>query len=121
MAKKKNMHWGGIAFLVGLVLAIIIAVLSSVSNSVANQYWPYLTLGLLGIVVGIMNVAESEKVSFMISGIALLFTIELLGTIISTVLGGWVGILYFSDLLISFIAPAVAMVGLLSLFSIAKK
>jgi len=119
--KKREIHWGGIFFIIGIALAIIIALFSWLSNSVANAYWPYLTLACLGIFVGIMNVAEHEKERFMLASVVFLITIDIVSNTISTILGGWQAILTFADLLISFFGPAAAMIALISLFSIAKK
>jgi hypothetical protein len=124
--KKSKTEWGSIAYLIGIGLVVLVAIIGGLmhptdpTKNIINQYWPYLTVGLLGIFVGLANISDNEKNRFLIASIALMFTSELLGNIVQTVFNSWVGVSYFFDLLVAFIAPAAAIVALIEVLSIAK-
>ncbi|MCX6750284.1 MAG: hypothetical protein NTZ83_02405 [Candidatus Pacearchaeota archaeon] len=101
---------GAWAFIIGLVIAIIIAIFGT------NQTWPMYLLLFLGLVVGLLNITNREVGSFLLAGIAFLFTF----TALSTLAGGipLIGdtLAKFLNLVNAFIAPAVAVVAVKALF-----
>ena len=109
MAKSKNVL-GGWAFLIGVVLAVVLGLLGSIT---AN--W-IIVLVIIGLIVGLLNIADSEVHAFLMSGIVL---------IIASALGqgvmGQVPILnsIFQALLVIFV-PAVIIVAVKHVFSLAK-
>lgn len=100
---------GRIAFIIGLVIAIV-------AGFGFNQPWMGWVLAVLGAVVGFMNVGGGERSSFMIAGIALTISatafsqVPYIGDQLGTVMGN----------VMTFVAGAIFVVAILSLFSTAK-
>jgi len=100
---------GKYAFIIGLVLAVVAALLLE-----AN--WVMWVLAVLGLVVGFLNVTKEETRSFLLAAIGLILAatsvqvLPLVGGIITRILSN----------LVVFIAPAVLVVALKSLFDTAK-
>ncbi len=113
MPKKKNML-GAWAFLIGIILAVIFGFL-------AYQTWLGWLLVVLGIVIGLLNIADVEVQPFLIAGVVLVIVsyfgagvfaferlgVEFLGNILSNVLMLFV--------------PATVIVALKSVFSMARR
>jgi len=111
MAKKKGL--GEWAFVLGVFLAIVAGLMSSLL--------PVGTVGLalvvLGLVVGILNVQKKETANFLVAAIALMLTglarvdqLPLVGTYLDSVLGN----------IVMFVAPAVLVVSLKTVFELGK-
>ena len=117
MAGKKNI-WplvGGWAFLAGLAIAVLAGVFAPSSAIIT------LVLGVIGLVIGVINVSDKEIVEFLVAAIA--FTVAagsfasvlqslpgagLLGGTIPAILGYFVAV----------VAPAAAVVSLKALYEI---
>lgn len=69
MADKKQMKFGEIAFIIGVVLAILGGIFSNFDSG-----WITLVLVVLGLVVSFLNISEKETTPFLIAAIALLVT-----------------------------------------------
>jgi ATP synthase protein I len=108
---------GGIAFIVGMVLAIIIAIFAG-SPPPAWAVW---VLAVLGLIVGLMNVTAKETGRFLIAAIAFMVTFSSLSEVFAIIpaLEGF--LVSFFRLLIAFVGPAAAIVALISLIHITKK
>lgn len=101
---------GKIAVVVGTLIAIIAGFFGF------TQPWFGWLLAVLGIIVGFMNVTTGETTKFMIAGIGLLMVgsavdnVPVIGEMLTSFLG----------YIIAFIAPAILVVALKSLFETAK-
>jgi len=112
MPKKKNLI-GAWAFLIGVILAVIFGFL-------AYGLWLGWVLLVIGIVIGLLNITDSEVQPFLLAGVIL---------VIVSYFGGFVfgvdklGVAYLtqilSNLLMLFV-PATIIVALKSVFSMAK-
>jgi len=97
------------AFIVGFVICVV-------AGLVFVQPWMYGVLAVLGLIVGFMNITAAETQGFLIAGIALMLSassiiaIPKIGIAVTPVLGN----------LVVFIAAAMLIVALKSLFDIAK-
>jgi len=108
---------GGWAFLIGLILAVVVAIISAS----AVPTWAVIVLGILGLVVGLMNVTDKEVMLFLVAGLSFLLSFQSLSNIFTTVtLGLGAAISTFFDLLSIFIAPAIAIVAVKALFEMTK-
>ncbi|HLD18545.1 MAG TPA: hypothetical protein VJB90_00880 [Candidatus Nanoarchaeia archaeon] len=121
MAKSDDMMQkvGGWAFIVGLVIAVLAGVVVKDAN--VNN-WLILVLGVLGLVVGFLNVTARESTPFLVAGIALVVSATsfnaVLGrvpasqvvTVIQTVLGN----------IAVFVAPAAVLVALRAIYALAS-
>ncbi len=111
MAKTKNMNMiGRWAFLIGVILAIILAALGPIEGTWA------VVLVVIGLLVGLLNVADEEVTPFMMSGVVLIIASALGSGVMNTV--PYVGAV-FDALLIIFV-PATAIVTIKNVFTLAK-
>ena len=108
--------FGGIVFLVGLILAALIAVFSAQTVPV----WAVFVLALIGLVVGVVNVTAVETRLFLTAGIAFLLSFQALASVIQTLAFGWAAVGTFFGLLNIYVAPAVAVVAIRGLFQVAR-
>ena len=103
------------------ILGLVIAVLSAVSGTL---FW---FLGLLGLVVGLMNVTDKEMNTFMLATLVFIVSANALSTTLTKlvsllpVVGSW---LNFVDPLLAnvtlFVAPGAAVVALKALYNLSK-
>ncbi|MFP4403367.1 MAG: hypothetical protein ACLFPJ_03390 [Candidatus Woesearchaeota archaeon] len=115
--KKKISMIGRISFIVGLVLAIVIALFSATVVPV----WSIYTIAILGILVGLINIATSEVKTFLIGAIAFLLSFQALSSILNNLAFGWTAIPTFFSLLNVFIAPATAIVAIKAILTVARR
>ncbi|MDD5086299.1 MAG: hypothetical protein PHV16_00960 [Candidatus Nanoarchaeia archaeon] len=106
---------GGIAFIVGMVLAIVIALFGTTAT------WVIWVLAVLGLIVGLLNVTGKESGKFLLATIAFMVTFNALSRVFEPL--GSIGAFLnsFFGLLIVFVGPAAAIVALISLIHITKK
>ena len=109
MAKKQGSFIGSWAFLVGVLLAVILGAIGQIGPAMT------ITLFVIGLIVGLLNVADEETNAFLISGVVLIIASAFGGAAVSVV--GWLeGI--FNALLLIFV-PATVIVAIKNVFSIA--
>ena len=104
------------AFIIGLVLATVISIMSAASTPV----WAVLTLAVLGLIVGLLNVTDKEVQMFLIAAIAFLLSFQSLSNVFTTLTLGWTAVGTFFNLISAFMAPAAAIVAVIALFKMAK-
>jgi hypothetical protein len=98
------------AFIIGLVIAVV-------AGLFFQPGWAIWVLAILGVIVGLLNVAAEETRGFLLASIALtlsasaLNTIPLIGTAFSYVL----------PFVVAFVAGATIVVALKELFQTARK
>jgi hypothetical protein len=120
LAKKKNTLLGKIgpwAFVFGLIIAIVSAVTKQV-------FW---ALGVLGVIVGLMNVSDKELSHFLLASLTFLVSANALSVTLGKVVGFMPLIeqmLVFVDPLLAnlviFVAPGASIVALKALYNLAK-
>jgi hypothetical protein len=98
------------AFIVGLVIAVLAGLLFQPEGAI----W---VLAVLGVVVGLLNVAAEETRSFLLAAIALTLSATALNTI--PFLG--TGITVLMSFVVAFVAGATLVVALKELFQTARK
>ena len=97
------------AFIVGIVLSVVAGLLVA-------EVWMYWVMLVLGLVVGFLNVTAEESQGFLLAAIGLMLSatsvlaIPYIGAGVTSVVAN----------LVAFIAPAVLVVALKSLFETAK-
>jgi len=111
----------GIAsFLVGALISI----LSGISEfQEPIQHYIIAVLGILGVVVGFLNINDKEITSFLISVVALIIAFSTLKTVLVTINFFGIGD-FFSRMisnLIVFMSPAAVVVALKELYSVAAQ
>ncbi|MEM3374492.1 MAG: hypothetical protein QXE31_04700 [Candidatus Woesearchaeota archaeon] len=120
MAKKEKtllQKIGPWAFILGLVIAIVSAL-------TGQLFWG---LGLLGLVVGLLNITEKESSMYLLASLTFLLSANSLSVTLTKVVsfipfvGEWLKII---DPLLAnitlFVAPGAAVVALKALYSLSK-
>ena len=99
---------GKYAFIVGIALAVLAGFL--------DGSWIWVTLAVLGLVVGILNITADESRGFLLAAMGLILSassvqqLPYVGEVVTSILGN----------LVVFIGPALLVVALKSLFEVAK-
>ena len=98
------------AFILGLVLAVL-------AGLFFQPTWAIWILAILGVIVGLINVAAEETSGFLLASIALTLSATALNTIpfIGTALS------YVLPFVVAFVAGAMIVVALKELFTTARK
>ena len=111
MTKKKGL--GEWAFVLGVLLAVVAGLMSSLLPAGIVG----LALVVLGLIVGLLNIDKKETVNFLVAAIALMLTVlaqvenlPLVGQYLDSILGN----------ILMFVAPAVLVVALKTIFSMGK-
>jgi len=111
MTKKKGL--GEWAFVLGVLLAVVAGLMSSLLPAGIVG----LALVVLGLIVGLLNIDKKETVNFLVAAIALMLTglaqvenLPLVGQYLDSILGN----------ILMFVAPAVLVVALKTIFSMGK-
>lgn len=111
MAKKSN-NLGSWAFLVGIIIAVILG-LGFGGGLTAGMVT---TLFVIGLIVGLLNVADREAKPFLMSGTVLVIVSALSKDVLSTV--SYIGSII--DALLILFVPATIVVAVRHVFSLAK-
>lgn len=112
MPKAKSNLIGAWAFLIGVVLALVFAFFD-----LSSLWWIGWILFVLGVIIGLLNIADAESQPFLIAG-AVLVIVASLGT------SAFSDLAYVPALLKNVLAlfvPATIVVAIKSVFSMAHK
>jgi hypothetical protein len=116
MAKKLNLV-GSWAFLIGVILALVIGIFSGLDIADMNSSLMTSVMIVLGIIIGLFNIADKETMPFLMSGIALIIA-SVFG--MSIMIQVKVASATLAALLLIFI-PATIIVAIRNVFSLAKE
>ncbi|MFA5246869.1 MAG: hypothetical protein WC408_03190 [Candidatus Micrarchaeia archaeon] len=127
MAKKDEISMqtiGAYAFLFGVLLAIVAGFFGGFG---IGPEVILLTLGVLGLLVGLLNITEKETVPFLVAAVAINVSLGSLSTVITNVLGIIpafagiaAGLVQSLGYLMVFVSPAAAVVAVLAIWNMAK-
>jgi len=98
------------AFIIGLILAVLAGLLF-------QPGWAIWVLAILGVIVGLLNIAAEETGGFLLASIALTLSATALNTL--PVLG--TAMSYVLPFVVAFVAGATIVVALKELFQTARK
>ncbi|BDC35636.1 MAG: hypothetical protein EF806_05655 [Candidatus Methanoliparum thermophilum] len=119
---RKTLNFiGRIAFLVAFVIAIIMGLLTGAEIITMDTYgWVILTLVILGLIVGLLNIAQEEVADFLIASVALVI-LNTLGGLLLLIpyVGGYIESII--NYIAVFVAPAALVVALKAIFSMARE
>jgi len=111
MVKRKNMDAvGRWAFLAGVVLAVVLGILGPVTGTWA------MILVVIGLAVGLLNVADKEVMHFLMSGAVLILASALGGNVMSSL--PYAGSIL--DALLAIFVPATIIVAVKNVFTLAR-
>lgn len=100
---------GAWSFIAGLVIALIFAFIPSAD-------WMVWLLGVLGVIIGLLNIGDTEVKEFLIAAIAFVVSASSL----VSVFGAFAFIGQFFGNIITLIGPAAAIVAIKALYNLAK-
>ncbi|MEK6923924.1 MAG: hypothetical protein AABW54_01645 [Candidatus Micrarchaeota archaeon] len=106
---------GAWLFVIGLVVALVAGFVWS------GQGWVPLLLGVIGVIVGLVNIGEKETMAFLVAAIAFNVAANNLADVarqLNTGAGDYlVSVFVYAG---AFVAPAAAVVAIKSLYEMAK-
>lgn len=106
---------GGLAFLAGMAIAILAGLVPTlVPPTLAVPL-----LGLLGLVVGFLNITDKETTPFLVATIALVVSASSLSALLNTVNASFVANIV--DNIAAFAAPAAVLVALKAIYVLASE
>ena len=109
---RKGSKIGGWAFLIGLVIAVIVGF--GLGGNLSQ--WMVITLFVIGLIVGLLNIADEEVTPFLMSGTVLVIVASLSKDVLSTV--AFVGSVL--DALLILFVPATVVIAVKNVFQLAK-
>lgn len=116
MAAKNYAQYGSWAFIIGLVIAILAGF---VTTGLEGSY--ALILGILGLIVGILNVRDKEITLFLVACIAFIASASSLANVVSFSATAQQVLQTILSYIVVFVAPAAAIVGLRAIYDISKE
>ncbi|MEK6967619.1 MAG: hypothetical protein AABX51_03240 [Nanoarchaeota archaeon] len=123
MAKSEDMmqRVGSWAFIAGLFVAVLAGVI--VKDEPLLSYL-ILGLGILGLVVGFLNVTAKESTPFLVAAIALVVAATSFNAVLSKVPSAGSGVVGIVQVVLSnisvFVAPAAILVALRAIYALAS-
>lgn len=119
--ERKTLNFiGRIAFLIAFVIAIVMGLLTGAEVVTMDTFgWIILTLVILGLIVGLLNIAQGEVANFLIASVALIVFNTLSGLLL---LIPYIGnyIVAIINFIAIFVAPAALIVALKAVISMTK-
>ena len=111
---------GPIAFMLGIILAVVLGLMPKVLGGGSMNI---LVLGVLGIIVGLLNVNVKELNSYILANVGFVVGASAFQAVLSALtLGIYSSMLvYIVQNIILFVAPGLAVVCLRELYHIAKE
>ncbi|MEK6889046.1 MAG: hypothetical protein AABW80_02970 [Nanoarchaeota archaeon] len=110
MAKSGSNFIGSWAFLIGVVVAVIFGFLGQVQGGILT------TLVVIGLIVGLLNIADKETGTFLISGAVLIIAGSLAGDSLSSL--AWASNIL--DALLAIFVPSTIIVAIKNVFVLAR-
>lgn len=110
MAKSKGNFIGSWAFLIGVILAVILGFIGSVSGAMLT------TLVVIGLIVGLLNIADEEAGPFLMSGAVLIIASSFGGDALQTI----TSVDNILSALLAIFVPATIIVAIKNVFSLAR-
>lgn len=117
--KKKSGLWAKIgvwSYIAGIVFALLLSIFAA--GSLSN--WAVGTLIVLGVVVGLINIAESEVQTFLIAAIAFIIAAGAMGAVFTRFGETFAALQTFMDAIIVFAAPGALIVSFKAIYDVAK-
>ncbi|VVB67920.1 Uncharacterised protein [Candidatus Norongarragalina meridionalis] len=116
MAESMMSKLGPWAFIVGLVIAILAGFVYPTTDLTI-----VLVLGVLGIIVGVLNISGKEVNSFLLATVAFMVGASSLGAVLAVIPAIGPELPRILDYIVAFIAPGAALVALKAIYEVAKE
>lgn len=105
---------GAWAFLIGVILAVVFGFFDMTSMA-----WLPWVIVVIGLIIGLLNIADSEVQPFLMAGVVLVLVSAFGGSVFQGLASGTFLVKILGNLLMLFV-PATIIVALKSVFSIAR-
>ncbi|MDD9953099.1 MAG: hypothetical protein OXR66_02080 [Candidatus Woesearchaeota archaeon] len=119
MAKKRTNFWAKLgvwSYVAGLLVALFVAFFA---DSVLEP-WVIGTLGGLGVLVGLINIAESEVRLFLLGAVAFIISAQAMSEYFLLLGHGFDALMTFMHAIVIFTAPGALVVSFKALYEVAK-
>lgn len=116
MAMKSYAKYGSWAFILGLVISIVAGFVTTSVDSTAA-----LILGILGLIVGLVNVTDREIQLFLVAALVLLTAATSLSVVVSFSSTAVSVVNTVLQYIVAFVAPGGAIVALKAVYDISKE
>ena len=113
---KSYGKYGSWAFIIGLVISILAGF---VTTGLEGMY--ALILGILGLIVGLINVTDKETQLFLVAAIALIASASSLSSVVAFSATAQQVLQTILGYIVVFVAPAAAVVALKAVYDISKE
>lgn len=115
MARSTLSLIGGLAFLIGIIIAALFAIIGFIMPGFTITPMMAVILVIIGIIVGLLNVTHKESTPFLMSGTVLIIASSLGGNVVNIIhtLGR------FLDFLLLIFVPATIIVAIRNVFELA--
>jgi hypothetical protein len=111
------------SYIGGLVIAALLGVLAWANGS-SMQGWSVILLAVLGLIVGLLNISDSEVNTFLLGAVAFVIASASMGVVFSTLSASgaaWAsGLAVFMNAITVFTAPGALVVAFKALYKVAK-
>jgi hypothetical protein len=119
MPEKKKVNYelvGVAAFYLGLIIAVLLGFFPGLLDKGSTV----LLLGILGVIVGVINVTSAETQKYILAGLAFLVAADGLKSLIKELPAVSAIIVSILENIIAFVAPALALVALKIIYDVIK-
>ncbi len=113
---KSYAKYGSWAFIIGLVVSILAGF---VTTGLEGMY--ALILGVLGLIVGLLNVTDKEVQLFLVAAIALMASASSLANVVAFSATAQQVLQTILSYIVVFVSPAAAIVALKAVYDISKE
>jgi len=113
---KSYAKYGSWAFIIGLIITIVAGF---ISTTLDPQY--ALVLGILGLIVGLINVTDRETQLFLVATVALMLSASSLASVVSFSPQAAQILQTILNYIVAFVSPAAAIVALKAVYDISKE
>ena len=101
-------------YLTGVLLSILGGIFEP------QSYILSVTIGALGIMVGLLNITEEEVLKFLVASLAFIISSTYLGIVFEGLFPYWPALKHITDYFVIFMAPAAGIVSFKTLYYLAK-
>ncbi len=123
MANKTMSKSGGLWAKVGVwsyIAGLVIALLVSIFSTAGLAAWAVVVLAVLGLIVGLINISDSEVSLYLLATIAFVVAAGSMSTVFGALGSPFATLQQFMYAIIVFTAPGALVVSFKALYQIAK-
>ena len=120
MAKKSLMSKVGVwSYIAGILIAAILGLVATFGTG-SIQGWHVAVLGILGVIVGLLNISDDEVQMFLVAAIAFVVASSGMAVVFNSLGDAFVGLEVFMNAIAIFTAPGALVVAFKALYNVAK-